>query len=409
MDQTMLAENIELYNSIFCERANLFQWGKYQEYARRQTLVEPELSSLWVAALQTFKSELGRKFLEQVKGIHPLTRWIRGIDRTSVLRLVQIANIIQYLKTTDPNYKSFRRRLQSPDWAKRETMALLVVGLLLRLVGLDIHIVPEKPPFQTPDFAMSDPASDQIIYGELSGLAPADELKGPAEDYEKVNALIRGTLTNHLFSADLLARIPLGYEEQLTLILQSLEAGVSETHEDATYTDEFLTITQFPIDQMAEFNAWMDKNNRRKGFHGIPQNYDYTERIGGNKIPDKGKQASVMGNGILFIPVPWQHFWHQRVSHTIARLEVRMSTFPRMFGTFLFSEIIHIDPQDFRFHADDAFLRRPLADGLTLYSLFVPNPAFIGSIDNRMLDKLLYALNTPDANLECRTAAAHAG
>ena len=183
-----------------------------------------------------------------------------------------------------------------------------------------------------------------------------------------------------------------------------------ESREGSTYTDEYLTITQFPIDQEPQFNAWMDKYHRRKGFHGIPQNYDETERIGGNKIPDKGEQASAMGPGIVFLPVPRQHFCTQRVTQTVARLQARMSTFPGLIGTFLFSEIIHIDPQDFRFHADDAFLRRPLADGLTLYSLFVPNPSFIGSIDNSMLEKLFHALDSSDTkNLEYHPAPYYAG
>lgn len=86
------------------------------------------------------------------------------------------------------------------------------------------------------------------IYGELSGLAPADELKGPTEDYEKINTVIKTTLANPLFSADLLARIPTGYPEQLATVLRALEAHVGQTQVGTIYADDILTITQFPID-----------------------------------------------------------------------------------------------------------------------------------------------------------------
>lgn len=395
-----LADDLKLYNSIFLEEADLYRWDKHRDYILRQSLVEPELAVVWAQSLHTLEVELGRKFLVPGKHVHPLAQWVMRIDRTGAIRLAQIAYLVRYLKATDPHYERFRQRLQSPKWARQETMALMIMGHLIRVAGLDMVTIPEATGRQTPDFAMTDPESGQAIHGELSQLAPADDLAGPANDYEEINTIIDTTLKNPLFSANLLSRIPPGYSEQLPAILRVLEAYVDDTREGTTYTDDHLTITQFPIDQMTEFNSWMDKYDRRKGFHGIPQDYDDTERIAGNKIPDKGVQTSVNGAGILCIPVPWTHFWHQQVTHTVARITARMAGFPQMLGTFLFSEIIHFDAQNFRFHADDAFLRRTLANGLTLYSLFVTNPAYAGSANGAIYKKVIQALNAPDAPLE---------
>ncbi len=178
----------------------------------------------------------------------------------------------------------------------------------------------------------------------------------------------------------------------MAIILLELETKVATANGPATYTDDFFTITLFPLSQMQELQTWLTAQDRRKGFNGVALNYDDTERVAGNKIRDKAKQLPADGAGIIFIPLSWQHFWHQQVSKTIGRFQSRMADLPHVLGVFIFSEIIHVDAETFRFNSDDAFDRTAIADALTMYSLFVGNPAFNRPINPATVKKIIRVL-----------------
>jgi hypothetical protein len=174
--------------------------------------------------------------------------------------------------------------------------------------------------------------------------------------------------------------------------LTTLQQQVAETSTPAEYTDDYFTITLFPLSQQEEFYAWTTTTNRRKGLNGPPQDFDETRRIANNKIARKSTQLLADNPGVLFLPVSSLHFWSQRVTETTAILQHRVKERPHVFGAYVFAECLHVDAEEFQFNADDAFDRVTIAGALAKYSLFILNPAFDHPLPEKTRIKLLSAL-----------------
>ena len=388
--------DIELYASIFNCADSILYWENHLKYARTQSRFDAAFTEQWVASIETFSQELRSSFLRQVKFSHPFIHLLEGIAPWQAERLIQLSEVLVYLKAKDPGYKAFRQKLVSPVAAEKEYMDFLRLGHQFRLASLDFSFPIAVKNQTTPDIILTDASTGEVIKVEVSRLEESEVRQNCRKDYDRLRLTLEATLTNPVYSAIQLQLTPAGYSETLLLHLAALQEKVAATNGPVEYTDEYISVTQFPETQLVTLNAWMTENNRRKGFNGVPLQVDETRRISGNKIKRESKQLSKDSPGLIAIPVSPLHFWQQKVSATSANLQARMKRLPHVLGTFIYAECLHPDADQFRFNSDDEFIRVSIAGPLTRYSLFVPNPSFNLPLNRNTHKKLLGALSTPN-------------
>jgi|GEM_PF-5877761 len=392
MTTTQLDADLSLRFSIFAGDAH-FDWEPHLRYARDQTLYPRDLTVRYVRALTQFREILGDSFLRQVRYSHPLANMIMEPGPWQIQVLCEYANLLQHLSNNDPDYPHLLQKLLSPVEAKRQAMYFLQIGQLLRSAGLDVRFPAEITGQKNPDVKIADPDTGQAINGEVSRLDQSKDRLDTENNYYQLRRVLKAHLTNPLYSAIQLQWVPEEYLANLGSRLAALQQQVAETSTPAEYTDDYFTITLFPLSQQDALYSWMDSANRRKDLIGVPQSFDETRRIANNKIARKSKQLVADNPGVLFLPVSSLHFWSQRVTETTAILQHRMKEKPQVFGAYVFAESLHVDAEQFWFNADDGFDRTTVAGALARYSLFIPNPAFDNMLQKETRIKLLSALS----------------
>lgn len=392
MNTSQIDADLSLRFSIFAGDSR-FDWEPHLHYARVQTLYPPDLTARYLRALTQFREMLGDPFLRQVRYSHPLANMILEPGPWQVHVLCEHADLLQHLTVNDPDYPHLLQKLLSPVEAKRQAMYFLHIGKLLRSAGLGVRFPAEITGQKNPDIKITDPVTELVINGEVSRLNQSKDRLNAEHNYNQLHWVLRRHLTNPLYSAVQLRWMPEEYLACLGSQLAALQQQVAETSIPAAYTDDYFTITLFPLSQQEELYAWTATANRRKGLNGLPQDFDETRRIANNKIARKSKQLLADYPGVLFLPVPSLHFWSQRVTRTTAILQHRMKQRPQVLGAYLFAESLHVDAEQFRFNADDGFDRTTIAGALARYSLFIPNPAFDHPLPDETRIKLLSALS----------------
>ncbi len=114
--------DIELYASIFNCAESIFHWENHLKYARTQSRFDAAFTDQWIAAIETFRQELGHSFLRQVRFSHPLIHLLDGIAPWQAARLTQFSEVLLDLKAKDPGYETFRQKLVSSVAAEEEYM-----------------------------------------------------------------------------------------------------------------------------------------------------------------------------------------------------------------------------------------------------------------------------------------------
>jgi hypothetical protein len=388
--------DIELYASIFNCANSTFHWENHLKYARTQSRFDAAFTDQWIAAIETFRQELGHSFLRQVRFSHPLVHLLEGVAPWQAIRLTQLSEVLLYLKAKDSGYESFRQKLVSSVAAEEEYMDFLRLGHQFRSMGLDLSFPIAVKNQTTPDIILADHSTGQIFNVEVSRLEESEVRQNCRENYNRLRLTLEATLTNPVYSAIQFQLTPADYPETLSSHLVVLQEKVAATNGPVEYTDEYISVTLFPETQLDALYTWMNEADRRKGFNGVPLQLDETRRISGNKIKRESKQLSKNRPGLIAIPVSPLHFWQQKVSATSANFQARMKSLPHLLGTFIYAECLHPDADQFRFNGDDGFARVSIAGPLTRYSLFVPNPSFSLSINHNTHKKLLGALSAPN-------------
>ncbi len=392
MNNPNLQAELALHFSIFTTPEAHLEWENYIRYAREQTQFPLDVTRRWIDTLTFLRQELDEGFLRQTNHYHPLIELITGAEPWQVERLIQYTDILQYLASMDPDYPAFLEKLKAPKAAKSEAMDFLLIAEILHSSGLQVRFPKEILLQKNPDIVGTDPSTMQVIYAEISRMEESDKRVKLDKSYGRLYSVIHRCLCNPLYSAKQLHQTPFGYPRKLAAALLQLQKDVSEKNEWAEYEDMYFTIRLYPLSQEPIFNAWLEKEDRRKGLNGPPLNFDDTSRISGYKIREEAKHFRRDQAGLIFIPVNSLHFWQQHTEEAKRSFQYRLRKYPNIIGVYSYSEMLHPDAASFRFPTDDRFTRQQLNGPLTRYSFFVRNEAFNLSIHPATHQKILSAL-----------------
>ena len=394
MTDTTIDIDLTLWFSIFNTADSHIHWKNYIRYANEQIQFTQEVTKRWINALIFLQSQLGNRFLHPTKPRHPLTGLITGVNPWQVERVIRYAEIIQHLAATDPDYEHFRRKLIGPVAAKAEYMDFLLVADILHSAGLEVYFPKPIPTQKNPDLVITDPSCPATIFGEVSSTHAKKKRNDESKSYDDLYKIIGRHLQNPLYSAGQLRIPPPLYTKKLEKALVRLQNQVEEKNTWAEYEDRYITVRLYPLSQEATFNTWLQEADRRKGFHGIPQNFDDTDRITGYKIADEASHFLPHQTGLIFLPINALHFWQQHTEDAKQSILRCLRKHPNVLGVFLYSELQHPDAVLFRFNnTDDRFTRQQLSGLLTRYSVFVQNEAFTNSIHKGTLQRILTTLD----------------
>lgn len=377
-----------LWFSIFRQSDSWLDWENYIRYAECQTLIPKNLAAQWTKALEFFRNQLRKDFLRQNRHHHPLVDLITGFSPWQIGRIVQYAQMLEQLSISDPDYPEFLKKLSAPTGAKAEAMAFLNIAGILQTAGFKVRFPAIVLAQKNPDLQITDPMTGQLIYGEISRMEESEERKHISDNYEEIRKMLLTYLKNPLYSAIQLAITPFGYSWKLTNILRQLEMEMEDKNHWAEYHDTYFSIHLFPLSQEAEFNSWLTQYNRRKGFKGMPLNFDDNPRIAGYKIREESRHFGQDQAGIIFIPVSILHFWQQHSDDAERSFKRQLQKRPNVIGIYIYSEALHPDGVLANFPTDDRVTRHQIDDSLTRYSIFVRNEAFNRPIHSTTLERI---------------------
>ena len=376
MADTTIDADQALRFSIFTTPESHLDWDCILLFARKQTRIPELIADLWIDALCFLREALSEQFLSQTNHYHPLIDLITGSEDWQVDRLIQYSRILRDLRADDPDYPAYLKKLKAPISARTEAMDFLLVAGMLQQSGFHIRFPKEIPNQKNPDIVCTDPNTSQSVFIEVSQMEESDKRTQLAQDYTRFHNIIQQHLHNFFYSAAQLHLAPFNYSWKLTSILKQLQKDVSDNNTWAGYQDTYFTIRLYPLTAEAEFNAWLQNQDRRKGFNAPPLDFDDTFRISGYKIRAEARHILPNRPGLIVLPINVLHFWQQHTGKATDSFEYQLQHRPNIIGVYLYSEMLHPDGFLFRFTTDDRFTRQQINGSLTRYSLFVRNKAF---------------------------------
>lgn len=365
-----MADGTTHFGTIFDKPGSHRYWENYIEYAPFYTDVPPSVILRWVAALEYLRSQLGDGFLRSMKNPHPFVNLITTLSPWHIARTIRYANILRDLQHNDPGYLAFLKKLRSPVESKNEIMDFLHVAEILSTSGLITRYPEPMPDQKNPDLQIIDPDTGQSISAEISRLDDSGARAVQNHSYKELDSVLRTHLRNPLHSARQLGIPPPAYYDTLPSILYRLQDQVEAWHGHVQYKDDYIEIDVFPLIPLASFYNWLDENNRRKGFNGMPLSFDDTNRISDRKIKTEAGHFPPAEMGLIIFPCTPFHFMHQRSGEVIQTFKRRLSRYPNIIGIYLFAEIMDADGG---LIADKGYFRSQVDSAITRYSLYVEN------------------------------------
>lgn len=392
MNAQSVDRDLALRFSIFTNIESYKNWESYLNYAQNQTRFSKDITFKWIEAIEILRKLLGEDFIRQINQWHPLMGLISESCDWQVKRQIEYADILEQLFLHDPDYSSFIKKLKAPVTAKQEAMDFLNTASILKNAGFQIRIPEEVINQKNPDMICIDPETSQHIYIEISQMKNSARRASIEHSYKELYKVVKKNLNNPFYSANQLMIPPFGYKGKLAGVLSDLEKQTREFNTWVQYEDTYFSIRLYPLSEERAFNNWLVKENRRKGFLGIPLDFDDTSLISSYKIRDEARQILPDKTGLIVLPVNILHFWLQHSGEAIRSFQYRLKKYPNIIGVYLFSEILNPVADSLRFNTDDRFNRQNLGGGLIKYSLFVRNDEFNNAIDQGTLRRLLNVL-----------------
>lgn len=373
------------------QRKSTNNWSNYLEFAKRFVSddISDQLRKNWVDALLFLERELGDNYIENCQLDHPIFVAINNTTHGgtwAIDTLITIYKTLQELKNKTITYSKLRGKLLSPTKYKTEMIPFIEISELYMKAGFEINFLEENSSQKTPDIEVVHTANNEKFFIEVSKLNDNETVKDSILSYSELcNQL---SLLDIPYSCNQLRNFH-GSEvnEVVKNILLQREKAI-HLNEIIHYKDDYITLTIAPQSKFAEFNLWLDDNDRRKGHHGISLNFNETRRIADYKIPLKSKQIPIGSTGIIYLPVNSIYFWVLDVQNAVIKFQDALRKHPNILGVVIYSNVL--DPNEsFSCVQDDFVLTNKMINtGVLRKTLFVLNPTYDYSLTSEVIKKI---------------------
>lgn len=374
--------------NIFISERDHLKWIKQKDYINHLDSIDEATKTKAIKALDFLEQELGAKFLKTTSINHPIRQMISNKTSYQIKDLIEFADTLNFLKTTNSNYNKLLRKLLSQKDAIREGIPFVEVARTYIKEGLNIFFIDEDKNRKTPDLQVMNNNTGEKFYIEITKLSIRDESNQITENYDFFHKQFNDVLPSFPFYGNQKKKIEQSEYPLIAKIIADTKLKVKENNQIIYYSDNRFSFLLAP-NRIKDFNEICEQNNIEPiRFNGLTHNFDETSRIN-NKI-SKVKQIPEKSNGLLYIEVSILYFMSD-LSVAVERLEANIAEHKNLLGIVLFSKIV-APIEETTIKKGNHFFAIRAIENLCYTSLFIYNNNCEVFVSDEMLKKIYKSL-----------------
>lgn len=377
----------ENYFKVFKSADDHYKWNKQKEYALIADDITKNDRKKYFDALVILEKILGRSFLKSSHRNNPLRQMIIEKTEFRIFELIEFAETLKVLETSDINFSELQKKLLMRDKSRQEGIPFVEIAQNYINENFIVSFPVENNIDKSPDIRIINPNNNETVYIEVSSLN---------ENEERI--LIR---QNHYFFHENFHYLPpqnsfIG--KQKTIIKRSEYTEISEIIAKAKervhlygqivyYSDKRFYFLIAPIkykNELIEISKkyFLDIDN----IEGLTIHFNLTNQII-SKIKKEAYQIPLNFNGLLYFPVSPLYFMTTDINQIIERLENYIINFKSIIGIVIFSKIVDNNKETL-INIGEHFYRRRIIKNLSYESLYIHNKNAEIFISDETLNKI---------------------
>ncbi|HYV95314.1 MAG TPA: hypothetical protein VE978_26295 [Chitinophagales bacterium] len=353
--------------------------------------MEESLRSEVLQAFLFFRKEFGNDLIKNhYYNNHPVVSAIQNKAPWSLKWLVNLHSSLKFYKGVNCNYKRILPKMLSAQYCTHEGIPFIGIADDYRKRGLNVAFEPDVLSIKKPDLEVSDIASEERIYLEVSM-----QIKSAQRSHD-------GKLYSTLIDQFLIVPPGLPFTGKMfqSFSFEELNSLCSEIHfrkqtafeneSIVSYKNEMIELFVAHPNRFSELQAIADeKNYRINNIQSLPLVIDEFERIRGRKIKEEAKQIPAESYGIIyFIIEPTYRLGYDPLDDML-NIQKKLEEFPNIIGVSIQSEWLN-QGEDILIHeADILFRRKMFWNALQQETFFVINRQAASCISPEMFSKII--------------------
>ncbi|HXB45391.1 MAG TPA: hypothetical protein VNV85_15100 [Puia sp.] len=377
----------ETVYKLFQLRPAPISWEVLFERIKLAIDVEETKKEKWKEAVDFLKIELGNGFFKNCGIDHPVANKLNSAPGR-LDDLLGFFDTLQKLKAMNSNYPYLIAKLKRREECKSEGIFFTEIAKQLLQNDFQVHFIQEKQDQKTPDMLITDNATEDTFYIEVSQINESEERTRTNTEHRIISNVFWNYGFDLLHSCHQLKHID---DEEMTYIINKIKAMKDEAYADKSFilfSDDCIDIAIAHPNKIEDFLHWKRMNRRENGVTGLSVDFNDTKRIISNsKIYNKVKQLPKDSTGLLHMPISYLYFLTMDRGQTIISIAEEILGYPQLLGVVLYSDIGQPMPEEeiiFQEHA----ISVKIINGLTRHTVFIYNHAYKGTLAEETIQRI---------------------
>lgn len=366
---------------------NYNHWEFQKRYLSQIDGIDNQIRCDLINALDILKTEFGNSFLKRCSYNHPIKQKVTNWAKWQILEVIQFANVLQFLKSSESNYEILIPKLLSERNSKIEGVPFVEIVHTYIKEHFSVWFLEEEETSRTPDIKIKNPENGDVFYLEVTTLDYSKERRGQRKDYDFFHREFHHVSPQSSFCGRQI--LPL-LEEDLTeikMIIADAKNKVKHNQQIVLYSDKRFNFIIAPTTYDDEFEKICAYENIRiNDIDGLPLKFNFVNQIR-HKIESKLTQLPPNSTGMIYINVSPIFFMVTDLLNAIPRIEASMSASKEITGIVIYSKIVDTRKDTLINFGEHIFARRIL-ENYCYESLFVFNKSCQLTISEETIKKI---------------------
>lgn len=381
----------DYFFEIFNKPDDHFVWENHIEFIKRHPEMDDAMKSELIAAFLFFKKEFGNDLIKnQYFNNHPIVSAIQSKAPWLLKWLINLHSSLEFYKETSCNYERILPKLLSATYCTREGIPFIAIADNCRSAGFNIVFEPDVTTNKRPDIEITDVASGEKIYVEVSMQNRSDMRSNNWNVYHTL-------ITQFAFVPPAL---PFAGKMFQNFSFEQLSGLFPEIHskKQAAFQNEFIVsfkneLVEFFVSHPNRFSELQalaeEKNYRINDIMSLPLKIDEFERIRSNKLKEEAKQIPQGTYGIIYFIIEPTYRLGYDPMEDILRIQEKLQEFPNIIGVSIQSDWLFNGDEVFIYEADILLCRKMIFNALHRETFFVINRKAASFISSEMFSKII--------------------